>query len=137
MPGSHCRLLAIRRGDLASGGNCGVWSTRNPGGICSTFWSTSSSAPSPSPLRLRGSLVASVTYWFWSRWLPQPTEGLPALLGYPGRFDELTFNTVLAALLLITAPFVLRGLVRLHGAVAYALLVDETPALRQQVSDLT
>src|SRR4029434_8605639 len=47
------------------------------------------------------------------------------------------FNTVLGALLLITAPFVLRGLVRLHGAVAYALLVDETPALRQQVSDLT
>src|SRR4030095_11655513 len=35
-----------------------------------------------------------------------------------------------------TAPFVLRGLVRLHGAVAYALLVDETPALREQVSEL-
>jgi signal transduction histidine kinase len=32
---------------------------------------------------------------------------------------------------------VLRGLVRLHGAVAYALLVDETTALRQQVSELT
>src|SRR5512132_3340218 len=80
--------------------------------------------------------LGGVTYWFWSRWLPQPTEGLPALLGYPGRFAELTFNTVLGALLLITAPFVLRGLVRLHGAVAYALLVDETPALRQQVSDL-
>ena len=44
---------------------------------------------------------------------------------------------MLGALLLITAPFVLRGLVRLHGAVAYALLVDETPALRQQVSELT
>ena len=81
--------------------------------------------------------LGGVTYWFWSRWLPQPTEGLPALLGYPGRFAELTFNTVLGALLLITTPFVLRGLVRLHGAVAYALLVDETPALRQQVSELT
>ena len=44
---------------------------------------------------------------------------------------------MLGALLLITAPFVLRGLVRLHGALAYALLVDETPALRQQVSELT
>jgi signal transduction histidine kinase len=32
---------------------------------------------------------------------------------------------------------VLRGLVRLHGALAYALLVDETPALRQQVNELT
>jgi signal transduction histidine kinase len=81
--------------------------------------------------------LGGVTYWFWSRWLPQPTEGLPALLGYPGRLAELTFNTVLGALLLITTPFVLRGLVRLHGAVAYALLVDETPALRQQVSNLT
>ncbi len=81
--------------------------------------------------------LGGVTYWFWSRWLPQPTEGLPALLGYPGRFAELTFNTVLGALLLITAPFLLRGLVRLHGAVAHALLVDETPALRQQVSELT
>ena len=48
--------------------------------------------------------LGGVTYWFWSRWLPQPTEGLPALLGYPGRLAELTFNTVLGALLLITAP---------------------------------
>jgi len=81
--------------------------------------------------------LGGVTYWFWSRWLPQPNEGLPALLGYPGRFAELTFNTVLGILLLVTTPFVLRGLVRLHAAVAYALLVDETPVLRQQVSELT
>ena len=81
--------------------------------------------------------LGGVTYWFWSGWLPQPNEGLPALLGYTSRFADLTFNTVLGILLLITSPFVLRGLVRLHAAVAYALLVDETPALRQQVSDLT
>lgn len=81
--------------------------------------------------------LGGVTYWFWSQWLPQPPDqGLAALLGYPGRFPEITLNTVLGALLLITAPFVLRGLVRLHGAVAYALLVDETPALREQVSEL-
>jgi signal transduction histidine kinase len=81
--------------------------------------------------------LGGVTYWFWSQWLPQPpNQGLAALLGYPGRFAEITLNTVLGALLLITAPFVLRGLVRLHGAVAYALLVDETPALREQVSEL-
>jgi signal transduction histidine kinase len=77
--------------------------------------------------------LGGVTYWFWSQWLPPQSQSLPAQLG----FAELTFNTVLGALLLITAPFVLRGLVRLHGALAYALLVDETPALRQQVSDLT
>ena len=82
--------------------------------------------------------LGGVTYWFWSQWLPQSGDsGLAALLGYPGRFAEVTLNTVLGALLLITTPFVLRGLVRLHGAVAYALLVDETPALRQQVSELT
>jgi signal transduction histidine kinase len=83
--------------------------------------------------------LGGVTYWFWSQWLPEPSEqdGLAALLGYPSRFADITLNTVLGSLLLITAPFVLRGLVRLHGAVAYALLVDETPALRQQVSDLT
>ena len=81
--------------------------------------------------------LGGVTYWFWSQWLPQPPDqGLAALLGYPGRFAEITLNTVLGALLLITAPSVLRGLVRLHGAVAYALLVDETPALREQVSEL-
>ena len=82
--------------------------------------------------------LGGVTYWFWSQWLPQSGDsGLAALLGYPGRFAEVTLNTVLGSLLLITTPFVLRGLVRLHGAVAYALLVDETPALRQQVSKLT
>jgi signal transduction histidine kinase len=81
--------------------------------------------------------LGGVTYWFWSQWLPEPPDqGLAALLGYPGRFAEITLNTVLGALLLITAPFVLRGLVRLHGAVAYALLVDEAPALREQVSEL-
>jgi signal transduction histidine kinase len=82
--------------------------------------------------------LGGVTYWFWSQWLPQGSnDGLADLLGYSGRFADITLNTVLGALLLVTAPFVLRGLVRLHGAVAYALLVDEAPALRQQVSELT
>jgi signal transduction histidine kinase len=82
--------------------------------------------------------LGGVTYWFWSRWLPQPRDsGLAALLGYPGRFADVTFHTVLGTVLLLTTPLLLRGLVRLHGAVAYALLVDETPALRQQVSELT
>jgi Putative sensor len=30
--------------------------------------------------------LGGVTYWFWSRWLPQPPDrGLAALLGYPSR----------------------------------------------------
>ena len=78
-----------------------------------------------------------LTYWFWSRWLPENNQGLPYLLGFPGRFADVTFNSILGALMLITAPIVLRGLVHLHGAVAHALLVDETPALRQRVSALT
>jgi signal transduction histidine kinase len=82
--------------------------------------------------------LGGVTYWFWSQWLPQgSTSGLADLLGYFGRLADITLNTVIGALLLLTTPFVLRGLVRLHGAVAYALLVDETPALREQVSELT
>ena len=82
--------------------------------------------------------LGGVTYWFWSQWLPQRADsGLAALLGYPGRVAEVTLNSVLGAVLLITTPLMLRGLVRLHGAVAYALLVDETPALREQVSELT
>jgi signal transduction histidine kinase len=81
--------------------------------------------------------LGGVTYWFWSRWLPENDRGLPDLLGYPGRFADVTSHTVLGTVLLLTTPLLLRGLVRLHGAVAYALLVDETPALRQQVTELT
>ena len=80
---------------------------------------------------------AGLTYWFWSRWLPEDNQGLPFLLGFPGRFADVTFNSILGALMLVTAPIVLRGLVHLHGAAAHALLVDETPALRQRVSALT
>jgi signal transduction histidine kinase len=82
--------------------------------------------------------LGGVTYWFWSQWLPeQSVNGLAALLGYPGRVADVALNGLIGAVLLITTPLLLRGLVRLHGAVGYALLVDETPALRQQVSELT
>ena len=81
--------------------------------------------------------LGGVTYWFWSHWLPENDRGLPDLLGSPGRFTDVTFYTVLGTVLLLSTPLLLRGLVRLHGAVAYALLVDETPALRQQLSELT
>ena len=74
--------------------------------------------------------LGGLTYWFWSRWLPDDNPGLPDLLGFPGRFADITFNTVLGMILLLTTPIVLRGLVALHAAVARALLVDETPALR-------
>ena len=71
-----------------------------------------------------------LTYWFWSRWLPDDNQGLPYLLGFPGRLADVTFNTVLGAIMLVTTPLVLRGLIAMHAAVARALLVDETSALR-------
>jgi signal transduction histidine kinase len=79
----------------------------------------------------------ALTYWFWSRWLPDDNQGLPGLLGFPGRFADITFNTVLGVIIVVTTPVMLRGLVALHAAVAQALLVDEASALRQQVTELT
>lgn len=78
-------------------------------------------------------------YGFWSRWLPQnePESGLAYLLGFPGRFADVAVQTISGALLLITAPFVMRGLVMLHAGIARGLLDDEASVLRQQVSQLT
>jgi signal transduction histidine kinase len=81
--------------------------------------------------------LGGVTYWFWSGFLPDDNHGLPELLGYPGRVADVTVNTVVGILLLLSLPFVVRVLLRLHAALAYALIVDETSELRQQVSDLS
>jgi signal transduction histidine kinase len=81
--------------------------------------------------------AGGVTYGLWSRWLPSDNRGLPELLGYPGRLVDVSFNTVVGALLLLSAPAVLRGLVGLHTAVAHALLVDESIELRERVTALT
>ncbi len=79
-----------------------------------------------------------ITYWFWSRYLPDSdVNGLPALLGFPSRIADVMFNTVLGAFFLITTPLILQALIRLNAAIAYGLIVDETSALRQQVSALT
>ena len=81
--------------------------------------------------------LGGITFWLWSRALPDDSQGLMALLGYPGRFAEVALNTVAGVLLLLTAPAVLRGLVALHATIATALLVDETPELRERVTALT
>jgi signal transduction histidine kinase len=78
-----------------------------------------------------------ITYWFWSRYLSEPDQGIAYLLGFPGRFNEIAANTLIGAVFLVTTPAVLHGLVRMHGAVARGLLVDENSELRQQVSSLT
>lgn len=81
--------------------------------------------------------IGGVLYWFWSRYLPDDNQGLPYLLGFPGRFADVFFNSALGLILILSAPAVLQGLVRLHAAVARGLLVDESSALRARVSQLT
>ena len=81
--------------------------------------------------------LGGITYWFWGRYLPADNQGLPYLLGFPGRFADVFFNTALGLILVLSAPAVLQGLVRLHVVVARALLVDENSALRARVSQLT
>ena len=81
--------------------------------------------------------LGGVTSWYWSRFLPGDNQGVPASLGYPGRLADVSFNTVVGVLLLVSTPVVLRSLVRLHVALARALVVDEAGALRQQVDALT
>ncbi|HEY9294049.1 MAG TPA: sensor domain-containing protein [Microlunatus sp.] len=77
-------------------------------------------------------------YGVWSVWLPgQGSEGgLAFLLGFPGRMSEIVVNMFLGAVFVITAPFVMRGLVALQAGIARGLLDDETSALREQVSQL-
>lgn len=81
--------------------------------------------------------VGGILYWFWGSFLPDDNQGLAYLLGFPGHFGESIINAVLGVVLILTTPAVLHGLVRLHGAVARGLLVDESPALRARVSELT
>ncbi|SDS84235.1 sensor histidine kinase [Microlunatus soli] len=79
-----------------------------------------------------------ILYGLWSVWLPDQGDGsgLAYLLGFPGRIADVALNTAIGALFLITAPFVLRGLVLLQAGIARGLLDDEASALRQQVSHL-
>jgi hypothetical protein len=81
--------------------------------------------------------LGGITYWFWGRFLPDDGEGLAELLGFPGFYAEVALNSILGALLVVTTPAVLHGLVRLQGVIARGLLVDERSALRRRVSELT
>jgi signal transduction histidine kinase len=78
-----------------------------------------------------------LTYWFWSRYLPEDRLGLAHLLGFPGMLVDVVTNTAIGAAFLVTAPYLLHGLVALHAGIAHGVLVDQKSELRQQVSDLT
>lgn len=81
--------------------------------------------------------LGGILYWFWGRFLPDDGGGLAYLLGFPGFFSEAVLNSFLGAILILTTPAVLHGLIRLHAAVARGLLVDRNSALRARVSELT
>ena len=78
-----------------------------------------------------------LTYWFWVRYLPEDPRGLASLLGFPGTAVDVMTNTTLGAVFLVTAPYVVHGLVAVHAGIAHGVLVDQKSELRQQVSDLT
>lgn len=81
--------------------------------------------------------LGGVLYWFWGRYLPDDGQGLAALAGFPSFVAESALNFFFGVVLLVTTPMVLHGLVRMHGAVARGLLVDESSELRVRVSQLT
>ncbi|QOR72196.1 sensor domain-containing protein [Ruania alkalisoli] len=82
--------------------------------------------------------AGAVLYIVWERFLPENDGGLADLLGYPGRAADIALTTVLGALLLVSAPWVVRGLVAVHRGLARITLGGtSTTALREQVESLT
>jgi signal transduction histidine kinase len=93
--------------------------------------------------------LGGVTYWFWSRWLPEPERGwnlLDVVAGWfvPGadtgvnqRSGDSIVYLVVGVILLLTLPFITRGLVALHWWIARGMLAAfPSEGLRQQVSGL-
>ena len=79
-----------------------------------------------------------LTYWFWSRYLPDDDPGPAPAAGLPGRFTDIAFNTVLGALFLLTHRRCCAAWSGCTRAVApRPARRRDGPALRQQVSELT
>jgi signal transduction histidine kinase len=80
--------------------------------------------------------AGGLTFWFWGRWLPPDDNGLADLLGLPT--PEWVVNAVLGAIMLLVAPWVIRGLVLLQvGVQRLAHLPTSTARLRGRIDDLT
>jgi signal transduction histidine kinase len=75
-------------------------------------------------------------YAIFGIWMHDVNDGLGWLLGLPGRAAEMVIYLVLSAIVIGTAPYVLRALVLLHVGIARGLLDDEASQLREQVSQL-
>ncbi|MDN5861500.1 MAG: sensor domain-containing protein, partial [Pseudonocardia sp.] len=75
--------------------------------------------------------------WMWSL----PDDGAEGglfwlLTGASSRFVEQVLNTVIGAVMVLTAPLVLAGLASLRGGLATALLTNERAALRARAAQL-
>ncbi|WP_199423679.1 sensor histidine kinase [Actinotalea solisilvae] len=80
--------------------------------------------------------LGGLTFWFWSRWLPQDNTGLVDLLRLP--VSESVLNLAFGVVLLVTMPAVLRWCAEAHAAWARLLLTGASrAALAAQVQDLT
>ncbi len=83
--------------------------------------------------------LASLLYVTWEWSLPRQGDytGLFGLItGINTWITEITFNTVLGVLMLLTLPFVLRGLVAVQAGLARGLLTNEKAALRARAATL-
>ncbi len=93
--------------------------------------------------------LGGVTYWFWSRWTEDPERDwnlLDVIVGFfsPGTVTGLTQRQgdaivyfVVGVLLLVTLPFITRGLVSVHHAIARGMLgAFPSEGLREQVTGL-
>lgn len=93
--------------------------------------------------------LGGVSYWFWSRWLPEPdpsTNLLDLVVGggRPGATTVLGLRQgnsiaylVLGLILLATLPYLTRGLVAVHHWIARGMLgAFPSEGLREQVSGL-
>jgi signal transduction histidine kinase len=75
--------------------------------------------------------------WQWSLPLDDSDGGLFWLItGVRGQFGEIVLNTVLGAIMVATAPLVVRGLVATRAGLARGLLTNQTAALRARAAQL-
>jgi signal transduction histidine kinase len=100
------------------------------------------------PLRIAAFVIAvvwgvtgagSLLYGAWEWALPRDGDysGLFGLItGINTRITEIVFTTVLGVVLLLTLPFVVRGLVAAQAGLARALLTNERAALRARAAAL-
>ena len=88
--------------------------------------------------------LGGLTYWIWSWSLPQDNDsvGLYGLITGSFRADNLAaenlLNVVLGLAFLLTLPFLTRGLVLIHQAIARVMLgAWASEALQREVADLS